>query len=214
MNDKILILNEFEENENIEEVFYDLDGIVIEDILSIKKEDGTLPLEELFAVSELIDTVKSEGVLLCKKISKGKCEAIAYMRNVTWHKKPYYYNWDFYSYNLECNAEDAFLIPEQERIVFGTFTGHKFDNTLKMKQYIEQISKKENCIKVDVTTIDKKLKSANTYKELVDISVEYDALHQYKKGLALWEKEYNKDKKIRTLYFNMQYLIWIATIRS
>lgn len=37
MKNKVLILNEFEENENIEEVFYDLDGIVIEDILSIKK---------------------------------------------------------------------------------------------------------------------------------------------------------------------------------
>ena len=66
MNDKVLILNEFEENENIEEVFYDLDGIVIEDILSIKKDDGTLPLDEIFNVSELIDTVKSESVLLCK----------------------------------------------------------------------------------------------------------------------------------------------------
>lgn len=205
MKEKILILNEFEKNENIEEVFYDLDGIVIEDILSIKKDDGTLPLEEIFNVSELIDTVKSESVLLCKKISEDKCETIAYMRNVTWHKNPYYYNWDFYSYNLECNAEDAFLIPEQDRIVFRTFTGHKFDGSSKIRKYIKQISKEENCIKVDVMTIDKRLKTATTYKELVDISAEYDSLHQYKKGLALWEKEYNKDKNNSDIIF--QYAI-------
>ena len=205
MNDKVLILNEFEENENIEEVFYDLDGIVIEDILSIKKDDGTLPLDEIFNVSELIDTVKSESVLLCKKISKGQCETIAYMRNVTWHKNPYYYNWDFYAYNLECKVEDAFLIPKQDRIVFGTFTGHRFDDSPKIRKYIEQISKEENCIKVDVTAIDKRIKTAATYKELVDISAEYDSLHQYKKGLALWEKEYNKDKNNPDIIF--QYAI-------
>lgn len=205
MNDKVLILNEFEENENIEEVFYDLDGIVIEDILSIKKDDGTLPLDEIFNVSELIDTVKSESVLLCKKISKGQCETIAYMRNVTWYKNPYYYNWDFYAYNLECKVEDAFLIPKQDRIVFGTFTGHRFDDSPKIRKYIEQISKEENCIKVDVTAIDKRIKKADTYKELVDISAEYDSLHQYKKGLALWEKEYNKDKNNPDIIF--QYAI-------
>ena len=205
MKEKILILNEFEENENIEEVFYDLDGIVIEDILSIKKDDGTLPLDEIFNVSELIDTVKSEGVLLCKKISKGQCETIAYMRNVTWHKNPYYYNWDFYAYNLECKAEDAFLIPKQDRLVFETFTGRRFDDSPKIRKYIEQISKEENCIKVDVTAIDKRIKTAATYKELVDISAEYDSLHQYKKGLALWEKEYNKDKNNPDIIF--QYAI-------
>ena len=140
MNDKVLILNEFEENENIGEVFYDLDGTVVEDILSIKKDDGTLPLDEMFEVSSIIDTVKTNGVLLCKKLSKTKCETIAYMRNVTWHANPFYYNWEFYSYNLECSAENAFLIPKRDRITFNSFFGYRFDDNAKMKKYVEQIA--------------------------------------------------------------------------
>lgn len=194
MNEQILVLNEFEADENIEEVFYDLDGIVIEDILSIKREDGTLPLDEMFGVSNIIDTVKANGVLLCKKLPKGKYETIAYMRNIIWHTKPYYYNWEFNSYNLECAADDAFLIPKSDRIVFESFSGYKFDNSTKMENYVEKISRKENCIKVDTAEIDKKACNATTYKELFDITLEYDAAHQYKKSLALWEKEYNRDR--------------------
>lgn len=205
MNDKVLILNEFEENENIEEVFYDLDGIVIEDILSIKKDDGTLPLDEMFEVSSIIDTVKTNGVLLCKKLSKTKCETIAYMRNVTWHAKPFYYNWEFYSYNLECSADNAFLIPKRDRITFNSFSGYKIDDNAKMKKYVEHIAIEKNCIKVNTVAIDKKISESASYKELVDISEEYDRLHQYKKSLALWKNEYEKNRNDSGIIF--QYAI-------
>lgn len=192
MTENIIILNEFEHNEILKEIFVDFDGFVFEELLSVKQEDGSIPIDKILGVSKIIDTAKSSVVILCQKRKDGRCETVACMRNVTWHEFPEYYNWMITRYNIECNAEDAFLIPKKDRLVFESFEGWKIDNSLK--SFVKRVSIKKNNVKVDTSSIDKKIRKDCTHNELVEITVEYDDVNQFKKSLALWENKYNENK--------------------
>lgn len=203
MNEKVLILNEFNNETDPYEYIFDLGGKVYIGAESISDNDYSISLEDIFHAPPFVDTIKNQIIILCQEMQGGKCIAVACMKNATVYKNSVEYNWLYANYNIVCNAEDCFFIqPADRELVFTTET-FLWDNSPKTNSYLNKICIPKNCVKIDTCQLDKKVAAAKTYNELVEVSIEYDNAHQYLKSLEIWKREYEKDRRNKDIMFQL-----------
>ena len=195
MKEKVLVINQFKEDENPREFIFDISGKSYTDSYFISEKNEGIPLEEIFDVSVVINYVKDVTILLCQKTGRGKSIVVACMKNAEIYRYPFHANWLFCNYNIVCDADDCFFLEPNEREYYYRIDKFAFDDSRKTMAYIDKICNNKNCVKFDSTEIDKRISHAKSIDELRDLSIELDDFHQYRKALDIWEKEYAKDKK-------------------
>ena len=193
MKEKVLVINQFNENDNPRDYVFDISGKSYTDSYFISEKNEGIPLEEIFDVSVVINYVKDVTILLCQKTGMGKSVVVACMKNAEIYRNSFDANWLFDKYNIVCDADDCFFLEPNERDYYYRINNFTFDDSKKTMAYIDKICQNKNCVKFDSTEIDKKISKAKTIKELTDLSIELDDAFQYKKTLDIWEKEYAKD---------------------
>lgn len=189
---KVFVLKDLYADENIEDYICDMDGKTYFDATRISDEHADICLEKYFDVSPLIRVVSGITVLICRETSGGRCVVEACMRNAEIHRKHVNYDWMNCKLQIICDAGDAFIVPKNKRNMFYSIKDYIFDNSRSTENYIREICRNENCVAFDSTELDEKLKKADTFDKLQEISDLYTNNFQHKKAIAIWEEEYKR----------------------